>query len=175
MSLYLKDFIYGSVDGAVTTFAVVSGVEGAGLPSRIVIILGLANLLADGFSMAIGNYLGTKAEIEQRQHEGRALEKTARQVNPIHAGGVTLISFILVGILPLMTFLINWVAGETIDDPFLWSLLLTGLALFGIGTVKTRFVGMTWYRGGVETLLIGGAAAAVAYGIGYLLRSSAIV
>ncbi len=59
---YLKDSIYGAIDGAVTTFAVVSSVAGAGLSSGIVIILGLANLLADGFSMASGNFLGTRAE-----------------------------------------------------------------------------------------------------------------
>jgi hypothetical protein len=55
---YLKDFIYGAVDGAVTTFAVVSGVAGAGLSSGVIIILGLANLVADGFSMAASNFLG---------------------------------------------------------------------------------------------------------------------
>ncbi|MEP4076605.1 VIT1/CCC1 transporter family protein [Haloferula sp.] len=59
---HLKDSVYGAIDGAVTTFAVVSSVAGAGLPSGIVIIMGLANLLADGFSMASGNFLGTRAE-----------------------------------------------------------------------------------------------------------------
>ena len=55
------------VDGAVTTFAVVSGVAGAQLSSRVIIILGLANLLADGFSMAASNYSGTKTEIDDRR------------------------------------------------------------------------------------------------------------
>ncbi len=64
---YLKDFVYGAIDGAVTTFAVVSGVAGAGLSNNVVIILGVANLIGDGFSMAAGNYLGTRAENEQRQ------------------------------------------------------------------------------------------------------------
>jgi VIT1/CCC1 family predicted Fe2+/Mn2+ transporter len=59
---YLGDFVLGAVDGTVTTFAVVSGVAGAGLPRHVAIILGLANLLADGFSMAVGNYLSTKAD-----------------------------------------------------------------------------------------------------------------
>lgn len=59
---YLKDFVYGAVDGAVTTFAVVSGVAGADLSPRIVIILGMANLIADGFSMAVSNYLGAKTQ-----------------------------------------------------------------------------------------------------------------
>lgn len=65
---YLRDWIYGGIDGAVTTFAVVSGVVGASLSSSIVVILGLANLIADGFSMAAGNYSGTKAEQNLRQH-----------------------------------------------------------------------------------------------------------
>ena len=62
---YLRDFIYGGVDGIITTFAVVSGVAGASLASGVVIILGAANLVADGFSMAVSNYLGTRAERER--------------------------------------------------------------------------------------------------------------
>ena len=61
---YIRDFIYGGVDGAVTTFAVVSGVAGAELSTKIVLILGFANLVADGFSMAASNFLGTRAEID---------------------------------------------------------------------------------------------------------------
>ena len=59
---YLRDWIYGGIDGAVTTFAIVAGAVGADLSARIVIILGIANLIADGLSMAAGNYSGTKAE-----------------------------------------------------------------------------------------------------------------
>jgi vacuolar iron transporter family protein len=62
---YLRDWIYGGIDGAVTTFAVVSGVTGAELGGHVVIILGVANLIADGFSMAASNYAGTKAEREE--------------------------------------------------------------------------------------------------------------
>lgn len=61
---FLSDFIYGAIDGAITTFAVVAGVAGAGLEASIVIILGLANIAADGFSMAVSNYLGTRADAE---------------------------------------------------------------------------------------------------------------
>jgi VIT1/CCC1 family predicted Fe2+/Mn2+ transporter len=62
---YLRDWVYGGIDGAVTTFAIVSGVAGARLPTRVVLILGLANLLADGFSMAAANFLGTRSEGEE--------------------------------------------------------------------------------------------------------------
>ena len=59
---YLRDWIYGGIDGAVTTFAVVTGVAGAQLSTWIILTLGFANLFADGFSMAASNYLGTRAE-----------------------------------------------------------------------------------------------------------------
>jgi vacuolar iron transporter family protein len=62
---YLRDWVYGGIDGAITTFAVAAGVAGASLSPQVVLILGFANLLADGFSMAVANYSGTKAEIEQ--------------------------------------------------------------------------------------------------------------
>ncbi|MCP1170264.1 VIT1/CCC1 transporter family protein [Limimaricola sp. ASW11-118] len=58
----MRDFVYGAIDGAVTTFAIVAGVQGAGLPHGIILALGTANVLADGFSMAASNYSGTKAE-----------------------------------------------------------------------------------------------------------------
>lgn len=64
---YLKDMIYGGVDGAITTFAIVAGVEGAGLPHSVIVALGIANILADGFSMAASNYSGTKAELDDRK------------------------------------------------------------------------------------------------------------
>ena len=64
LSSYLSDFVYGGIDGSVTTFAIVAGVTGASLSPTIVLILGFANLFADGFSMAVGNYLSTKSRKE---------------------------------------------------------------------------------------------------------------
>src|SRR3989344_265179 len=61
---YLGEFVYGAVDGTVTTFAVVAGATGASLDFVIVIILGFANLLADGFSMACGNFLSEKTQVQ---------------------------------------------------------------------------------------------------------------
>lgn len=78
---YLRDFVYGGIDGAVTTFAVVAGVVGASLSSHIVIILGLANLLADGISMAASNYSGTKTEVDELERL-RAMEYRHIAVDP---------------------------------------------------------------------------------------------
>ena len=64
---YLRDWVYGGIDGTVTTFAIMAGVVGANLSSSVVVILGIANLLADGFSMAAANYTGTKAERDEYQ------------------------------------------------------------------------------------------------------------
>lgn len=72
---YLRDWVYGGIDGTVTTFAVVAGVAGASLSTRALLILGAANLIADGFSMAAANYSGTKAEIEEYEQVRRMEER----------------------------------------------------------------------------------------------------
>ena len=72
---YIKSFVYGGLDGTITTFAVVAGVAGANLNLGIVLILGFANLIADGISMAVGDYLSTKAEKEYGKAE-RKIENT---------------------------------------------------------------------------------------------------
>lgn len=89
----LRDFIYGGIDGAVTTFAIVAGVEGASLSTEVIIALGMANVLADGFSMAASNYSGTKAESDnvarlrevERRHIARAPDGEREEVRQILA------------------------------------------------------------------------------------------
>ncbi len=80
---YLRDSVYGGIDGAVTTFAIVAGVVGAGLSPRVIIALGIANVLADGFSMAAANYSGTKAEADNARRL-RAIE--ARHIDEVPDG-----------------------------------------------------------------------------------------
>lgn len=65
---WLPDFVYAGIDGAVTTFAAVAGVVGADLSISVILIIGFANLFADGFSMAVGKYLSDSAELDRIQH-----------------------------------------------------------------------------------------------------------
>ena len=74
MKWHFEDFVYGSIDGSVTTFAVVAGAIGASLSPMVILILGFANLFADGFSMAIGNYQASKARVEFIQKERKREE-----------------------------------------------------------------------------------------------------
>ncbi len=65
---YLRDWVFGGIDGTATTFAIVAGVVGAHLAPSVILILGGANLIADGFAMAAGNYLSTRSELEEFRH-----------------------------------------------------------------------------------------------------------
>jgi VIT1/CCC1 family predicted Fe2+/Mn2+ transporter len=77
---YLGDFVLGAVDGTVTTFAVVAGVAGAGMSTTVAIILGFANLLADGFSMAVSNFLNVKAEKDVIERARRTEEMHVERI-----------------------------------------------------------------------------------------------
>lgn len=72
---YLRDWVYGGIDGTVTTFAIMAGVVGASLDARVVLILGACNILADGLSMAAANYSSTKTEIDEYEHVRRMEER----------------------------------------------------------------------------------------------------
>ncbi|MBS3091290.1 VIT1/CCC1 transporter family protein [Candidatus Pacearchaeota archaeon] len=158
---YLPDFVYGGIDGSVTTFAVVAGAIGASLGSAIILILGFANLFADGFSMAISNYLATKSKNEL----GRKKEK-----HPLKAALATFISFFFVGLIPLISFLIALGFESTAKYQFTLSFILTGAALFFIGLIKGEVVKKHPLLAAIETLVIGGIAAVLAYLVGHLLR-----
>jgi VIT1/CCC1 family predicted Fe2+/Mn2+ transporter len=221
-AIYLKEFIYGAVDGAITTFAIVAGVAGAGMSAGVIIILGFANLLADGFSMAVSNFLGTRAENQHRKKvrqmeldeidrfpegekeevrqilaikgfEGQLLEDAVEVItadkekwvdtmlqeehgmslqehNAFKAGLATFVAFCLVGFIPLTTYVTNWVSPGLITNPFEWSAVVTGIAFFWVGAMKGKFVSQFWLFSGMETVVVGGIAAGMAYGVGVLLK-----
>lgn len=222
---YLGDFILGAVDGTVTTFAVVAGVAGADFPVAMALVLGLANLLADGFSMAVGNYLSVKSErqvierirrIEQNHidQEPEGEREEIRQIfaakgfdepllsqivevitqdhkrwidtmvteewgqpletpSPMKAGMVTFVAFGVAGFVPLVPYclpLATMGLDVSSEAMFQISAVITAVTFFAIGLAKGYVVRRSMLLAGLETLLIGGAAAALAYLVGSLFR-----
>lgn len=215
----LADAVLGGIDGCVTTFAVVAGAYGAGFPANVALVLGFANLLADGFSMAVSNYESVKAqgeyvdsirrieeehiqlvpegereEIRQiyasRGFEGELLEQVvevitadrAQWVNtmvreeygvqtevpdPWQAGLVTFGAFLIVGLVPLLPFLVS---ALSLQQQFQISSVLAAVMFFAIGSLKSFVLAQPVLKSGLMTLLTGGGAASLAYFTGALLR-----
>jgi len=216
---FLRDAVYGGIDGAVTTFAIIAGVEGAGLDTQIIMVLGIANVLADGFSMAASNYSGIRADNDYVQRirsleehhirtnpdgerreirailkskglGGKALDEavgvlTAHQglwvdmmlVNehgvspipgaPIRASLVTFSVFIVCGFVPLLPFALG------VDNAFDLAIPATALAFLLIGSIKSRWTLLPWWRSALETLVIGTTAAAIAWSAGFFVSGIA--
>ena len=218
---YLPEFVYGGIDGCVTTFAVVAGSVGAELDISIIIILGLANLLADGFAMSVGGFLSAKStlatfekhkrieywevdnlpEMERQEirdiyaekgFEGELLEQVVEVItsdrdrwvdvmmkeeleiipdpkSPFKIGLVTYISFILVGMIPLLSYLLN-MGGASQGKQFLIACILTSIGFIFIGFLKAHVTQINKLKGTLETLVLGGIAAGVAYVVGDVLE-----
>lgn len=150
---YLPDLVYGANDGIITTFAVVSGVVGASLSESVIIILGFANLVADGFSMGASNYLARRSHTE---------EELAERRDAARHGVVTVAGFVAAGVLPLVAYLLPLEPAVQ----FLGATALTATALFSVGGARAFVTGRGVLRSGTEMLLVGSLAAAVAFAIG---------
>ncbi len=223
MKLHFDDFIYGSIDGAVTTFAIIAGVVGASLSPEIILILGFANLFADGFSMAAANYQASKArnqfiEMKRKQEEweidnleeqekeeireiykkkgfkDELLEEVVRTItsrrkvwvdtmmkeelgliedgkNPIDNSVSTFIGFNLVGLTPLIPFMVfMFMKIDANSEAFVYSTISVMVAFFLVGMIKGKIVKKPKIRSGFYTLIIGGIASLVAYFVGYGLK-----
>jgi vacuolar iron transporter family protein len=159
---YIGEIVYGSIDGTVTTFAIIAGAAAASLSPEIVLILGFSNVLADGFSMASSNYLSAKAAAER---DGSA--HTTRE--GILASTATFLSFITIGSIPVLPYICTLLG--MIDRPFFISIIATGVTFIGIGYVRGFVTGSNSVRAAIETLCIGAVAALVAYGVGAWIDS----
>ena len=216
---YTRDWVYGGIDGSVTTFAVVAGVIGADLSPAIVLVIGMANILADGFSMAASNFLGTRTEHEELSHleaiEHRHIERDpegereeVRQIfaekgfqgqdlsrvvelitsnrkiwvrtmlteeyglpHQVRSAWLAALStfgaFLICGLVPLVPFLFK------VSSAFPLAAVLTGGVFFAIGSVKSIWSTISWWKSGLATLTVGGIAAGLAYVVGVLLKGLA--
>ncbi|MBI2577700.1 MAG: VIT1/CCC1 transporter family protein [Candidatus Wildermuthbacteria bacterium] len=217
---FIGDFVYGANDGIITTFAVVAGAAGAALSPGVIIILGIANLVADGFSMGASNFLSLRSkrefvktqrkkaewEVEQfpenEKDEVRdilrswgipesVLEQSVygltqnkkkwvdlmmkeelglqeeEDANPSKHGTATFLAFLAAGSIPLVPYFI----GNNSGIQFLFSSIFAGLAFFAVGSARTLVTHEHPFRGGLEIMLVGGFAAAVAYAIGWAVKT----
>lgn len=216
----LPDAVLGGIDGCVTTFAVVSGAFGAGFSPQVALVLGLANLLADGFSMAVSNYEAGQAHLEEiasaerteREHikfvpegereeirqlfrskglEGDLLEQvvyvlcrnpevwvstmireeyglSSVGLSPLRSAMTTFVAFLLVGMVPLLPYAMP---DLEVTTRFFASLALAGGVFLSIGMLKSLVYGLRPWRSGLRTLIMGAAAAGLAFGAGSLVQS----
>ena len=160
---YVRELIYGANDGIITTFAVVAGVAGGGLSLRVVLIIGAANLFADGMSMAAGNYLSIRSHESVLATQNLPEEEAA----PLRHAGATFLAFVLAGAVPLLPYMIPALA----FNRFAWSVALTVIAMFTVGASRALIATVSWWKAGVEMLGLGAVVAALAYGSGAVVAS----
>jgi VIT1/CCC1 family predicted Fe2+/Mn2+ transporter len=158
---YLRDIVYGATDGVITTIAVVTGAAGAQFPAVVAIVLGVANLAADGFSMAASNYLGMRSELEQT-----GASVAAEQ--PWRHAAATWAAFVVAGAVPLLAYALP---GTAAAHPIV-AVVLALVTLAGVGAARAPFIGKPAWRCALEVLAIGGAAAAASYAVGALLGAA---
>ena len=158
---YIRDLIYGANDGIITTFAVVAGVTGGALSSRAVLIVGIANLVADGLSMGVGNYLSIRSHESARA----ALELPEEESAPAKHGAATFLAFAVAGVLPLLPYAV----GADPNIGFELSVLLTFVGLFVVGSSRSLVTVDRWWTAGLEMLGLGAVVAVAAYASGALV------
>lgn len=160
---YIRDLVYGANDGIITTFAVVAGVAGGGVASHIVLIVGAANLAADGLSMGVGNYLAINA------HEG-ALAAEGLPEEEAHAwkhGVATFFAFVVAGAVPLLPYVFADNASSLSLSAF-----ATFAALFGIGAARSLVTTDLWWKSGLQMLALGLFVAAAGFAAGAIVASA---
>jgi vacuolar iron transporter family protein len=158
---YLPEFVFGGMDGLVTTFAIVAGAVGAGFPVIVIVILGFANVLADAFSMGASGYLSAVSE------KSIADYKDTRP--PLLKAVVTFLSFVLVGAIPILPFLFVLSDGVISNNTIYTSIIITGLAFALIGYFSGLVAGKNPWLTGLRNLVIGGLASSIAFFVGSIL------
>lgn len=153
MKHYLSEFIYGSIDGLITTFAIIASSVGAGIPNIYMVIICCASIIADGYSMGISRYLSYSAET-----------KLNTSKNHIYSGIITFISFAGIGVLPVLPFLF------LTNKAFELSVVLTLILFLVIGYIKAKILKTGIYSSIIETFSLGVSASVISYIVGYYLK-----
>ena len=218
---YITEFVYGGIDGVVTTFAVVAGAAGANADVVYVLIFGFANLIADGFSMSVGSFFSTKTQRENfEKHKAIAyrkvdysngsnaqeileiyrskgfsgqmledvvsvitnnrdvwvdtimkeeLEMIKDEKTPFRTGLATFLSFFFIGLIPLISYVLAMFINIRESYLFPISIIATSVGLILIGYLKSCVTEKNPWMAILETVLLGGLAAFLAYFVGEIL------
>jgi VIT1/CCC1 family predicted Fe2+/Mn2+ transporter len=159
---YLRDLVYGANDGIITTFAVVAGVAGGALSARAVLIVGAANLIADGLSMGVGNYLGIRSQESPLAARGLPEEESS----PVKHAAATFLAFLCAGTIPLLPYVFMSFADIWLSSAGTFS------ALFIVGALRSVVTVDRWWIAGGEMLALGVVVAAAAYAAGAVVGAA---
>lgn len=146
---YLPEITYGSINGLISTFSIISSIEGANLPKTIIIILGIANVLSDAFNMGVSSYLSHETDNEKK--------------DSLNKSYVTFLSYLLVGLIPVIPFIFHEKYG------FFICYIVTLFMIFYIGTLKGKNKNEKIHEG-INTLIIGSIASILSYLTGKFAR-----
>lgn len=153
---YISDIVYGATDGLITTFVIVASASGANIP-KLAVVIGLSSLVGDAVSMGASRFLSLRAEMDVK-HAKRSF------IKPMTHAAITFLSFIILGAIPLVAFLIP----IHIWSNFAISCLFSGIALFALGSIRSFVAKTSVLAAGIETTLVGLAAGIIGYYIGSL-------
>ena len=162
----IKPLVFGGIDGLTTTLALVWGSMAAGehlVSSQVVIILGVAQLMATAFSMGIGDYVGTIAEYEAQQQDGDLLKNLSVKAAALRSGITMFLSFLVFGGVPLIPYFPSGLAADTRRG---LATLLCAFSFFALGAVRATLERRrdAMLKMSTNMLLMGTGAALISFG-----------
>lgn len=138
----------------------VAAVAGAALSPTIILVLGVANLLADGFAMGASNYLSQRLK---RDYQAIAGVVSTDDKHPLKTGFATFVAFVVAGSMPLVPYAL------AVTAVFRTAVAVTAVTFFVVGASRSVVTSRRWYVNGSEMLAVGMIAATVAYAVGSAL------
>tara|TARA_B110000967_G_C18500572_1_gene371325 strand:+ start:115 stop:612 length:498 start_codon:yes stop_codon:yes gene_type:complete len=160
-SLFLRTIMMGGIDGIITIFNIISGIEGSKLNYKYIFILGIATLLSDAISMGTGEYISVKAEKKYKN-----LNNT---INPFKNGIIMFISFVIFGTIPLCIYFIALKINP--KNKYINTYISVLITLFILGIIKSKYTKDTWYISGGYNMVYGGIASMLAFNVSRFISS----
>ena len=150
----------GGIDGIITIFNIISGIEGSNLNSKYIFIIGIASILSDAISMGTGEYVSVKADMKYKEN---------RDINPIKNGVIMFLSFVSFGCIPLILYYL--ITLMNIENRYISTYISIIISLFILGVIKSKYTNEKWYISGGTISIYGGIASFVAYNVSKIIST----